>query len=526
MVTEDTIAPKKRGKRSKKWHRLRLTVQILVMLFFLYLLLGTTQQLSTFLPPDFFFRLDPLAGISAMLASRTWIAPMALGFITLAITIAFGRTWCSWLCPMGSVLDWVPSRRVRKNNLDKLDIPFFWRQVKYFLLFVILVAALFGSLTLMFLDPITLLFRSIASAILPGLSLVIEGAEALLYGIAPLRSAVEWFDGLVRGWLVTGQDFFWPNILILFVFVVVLALSAIRSRFWCRYLCPLGGLLALFSRLALVRHKVDEAKCVSCKRCAVFCHTGAIDPEKKFAASAAECTTCMECVGMCPTKAISFSGQLGLAPGQRYDPSRRQFLATLSLAVVGAALLRFIPVFSGKKSQAIRPPGTGEEQLLSQCIRCGECVKVCPTGSIQPVLSTEGWENLWTPALMMRRGYCDYSCNSCGQVCPTGAIPKLTLAQKRNTVLGKAVIDQDRCIPWSERLECGVCEEVCPVPRKAITLRGGGGGKGQKAATLRPEVVQDLCIGCGICETQCPVAGMAAIRVYPVGYDPSITPIH
>ena len=527
MVTEDTtIKPRKRGKRSKKWHRLRLTVQVLILLFFLYLLLGTTQQLSTILPPDFFFHLDPLAGISAILASRTWIAPMALGIITLALTVAFGRVWCSWVCPMGSILDWVPSHRVRKDKLAKLDIPSYWRQVKYFLLFVILVAALFGSLTLIFLDPITLLFRSIASAVLPGLSLIIEGAETLFYGIAPLRPAVEWFDGLVRGWLVTGQDFFWPNILILFVFVVVLVLNAIRSRFWCRYLCPLGGLLALVSRLARVRHKVDEAKCVSCKCCAVFCHTGAIDPEKKFAASAAECTTCMECVGICPTKAISFSGQSGLAPSQRYDPSRRQFLASLGLAVVGAALLRFIPVFGGKKSQAvIRPPGTSEEQLLNQCIRCGECVKVCPTGSIQPISSTEGWENLWTPALMMRKGYCDYSCNSCGQVCPTDAIPKLALEQKRRTVLGRAVIDQNICIPWAEGLECGVCEEVCPIPGKAITLKGGGGGKGQRAATRRPEVVESSCIGCGICETQCPVAGVSAIRVYPVGYDPGIKPI-
>src|SRR4030042_4497758 len=133
MVTEDTTPkPKKRGKRSKKWHRLRLTVQVLVLLFFLYLLLGTTQQLSTILPPDFFFHLDPLAGISAILASRTWIAPMALGIITLALTVAFGRVWCSWGMPMGSILDWVPSHRVRQDKRDKLDIPSYWRQVKYF----------------------------------------------------------------------------------------------------------------------------------------------------------------------------------------------------------------------------------------------------------------------------------------------------------------------------------------------------------------------------------------------------------
>jgi len=81
----------------------------------------------------------------------------------------------------------------------------------------------------------------------------------------------------------------------------------------------------------------------------------------------------------------------------------------------------------------------------------------------------------------MRSGYCDYSCNACGQVCPTDAIPALTLEQKRHTIVGKAVIDRDRCIPWADGLECGVCEEVCPIASKAITLRGGGGGKGQKS---------------------------------------------
>jgi polyferredoxin len=483
-----------------------------VLLLFLYLLLGTTQQFSTFLPPDFFFHIDPLTGISSMLASRSWIAPMALGFIVLLLAIFVGRIWCSWLCPLGSILDWIPSRRVRRKNLD---IPWYWRHAKYFLLFAILIAALFGSLTLVFLDPITLLFRSITSVVLPVVNFLITGLETVLYNIDLLKPAVEWFDGLVRGILLTEQSFFWPNLLIGLLFVVVLALNAIRSRFWCRYLCPLGGLLALLSRVARLRHKVDEDKCISCGRCALICHTGAIDPEKKFAASSAECTTCLECVETCPTKAISFSGQPGLAAGQRYDPSRRQFLVFLGVAAVGAALLRFIPAVGDKKTQLLRPPGSNEERLLNQCIRCGECVRVCPTSVIQPSPSLGSWQNVWTPELIMRRGYCDYSCNSCGQICPTGAIPELSLEKKRQTVIGKAVINRSKCIPWAEGRECIVCEEMCPVPSKAIRLSGGGRGAGQ-GGVRRPRVVTDLCIGCGICETQCPVQGEAAIRVYPI----------
>ena len=73
------------------------------------------------------------------------------------------------------------------------------------------------------------------------------------------------------------------------------------------------------------------------------------------------------------------------------------------------------------------------EALL--CIRCGACVKVCPTNVLQPA-SSMGLEGAWTPVLVPRLGYCDYSCNACGQVCPTGAIPALTLEEKRTRVLG------------------------------------------------------------------------------------------
>jgi MauM/NapG family ferredoxin protein len=184
------------------------------------------------------------------------------------------------------------------------------------------------------------------------------------------------------------------------------------------------------------------------------------------------------------------------------------------LAAVGAAAVKFIPLLGNRVLKTIRPPGTTEKKILSECIRCGECVKICPTGVIQPGISGP-FDGFWTPVLEMRRGYCDYSCNSCGQACPTDAIGALTLEHKRQTVIGVARIDKQRCIPWAEGKECIVCEEMCPVPGKAIDIRGGGKGKGSEGVQ-RPVVIEDRCIGCGICEYQCPVQGEAAIRVFPV----------
>ena len=504
-MATDTVSRKKKSS-SKKWVWTRRIVQTLFLLIFLYLLIITVQGVTGRQPNDLFFFLDPLNGITSMLASRTWIAPMSLGIITIVLAVAVGRAWCGWVCPMGTILDWTPSRRNRKNP----EISPVWSQGKYFLLFAVIIGAALGGLALNFLDPITLLFRTIASGILPGLNWAIEGTESWLYGFQALRPAVDWVDGALRGWLLNSQPFYLPSIAILIFFAAVLGLNAVRSRFWCRYLCPLGALLALISKVSFIRHRVDAEKCISCRKCSTLCPTGAISPEKNFNADVSECTVCLSCVDGCPTGAISFGQKT--QPAYIQDRARRGFLYSLGAAVVMAAFIRFFPTLAKTNKTQVRPPGSSEESLYSQCIRCGECIKVCPTGVIQPSPEA-GDTKLWTPVLKTRPAYCDYSCNSCGIICPTGAIAELSLDEKRKTVIGIARIDQSRCITWAEGRDCIVCEEMCPIPEKAIVLGGQGRGAG---AGRHPHVIEDLCIGCGICEHQCPVAGEAAIRVYPV----------
>jgi formate hydrogenlyase subunit 6/NADH:ubiquinone oxidoreductase subunit I len=113
-------------------------------------------------------------------------------------------------------------------------------------------------------------------------------------------------------------------------------------------------------------------------------------------------------------------------------------------------------------------------------------------------------------------GHCDYDCTACGQVCPTDAIPVLALETKREVVIGQAYIDEKRCLPWADGRTCLVCEEMCPLPKKAIQLEDVvvESEDGQKTEVRRPHVVRKHCIGCGICENRCPLPGEAAIRVY------------
>lgn len=170
---------------------------------------------------------------------------------------------------------------------------------------------------------------------------------------------------------------------------------------------------------------------------------------------------------------------------------------------------------AGPGSAVIRPPAALEEsRFVDRCVRCGNCMKVCITNGLQPVLFQSGLAGLWTPELVPEIGYCEYDCTLCGRTCPTGAIRKLTHDEKRRTRLGLARIDESICIPWANGTECLVCQEHCPIPQKAIKIEWG---QAQHGAVRRPSVDASLCVGCGICQNKCPVRPARAIRVRPTG---------
>src|SRR5678809_1164218 len=99
-------------------------------------------------------------------------------------------------------------------------------------------------------------------------------------------------------------------------------------------------------------------------------------------------------------------------------------------AVIPAARIADV-IDTNYDHRVIRPPGSVEErEFLERCIRCAECMKVCPNNALHPAFFEAGVEGLWTPILIPRIGYCEFSCVLCGQVCPTGAIQKITEDQK------------------------------------------------------------------------------------------------
>jgi polyferredoxin len=492
--------------------RIRQATQIASFGLFMLLFVWAVYLGRSPLPSDLFYRFDPLIAATAMLAGRVIKAGLLYSLITLATAVLFGRAWCGWICPFGSLLEWFSPKSV------KVKVPERWRVVKFLLFFFLIFAAILGNQSGVFLDPISMLTRTMTSVLWPGLRFLVYGLESFLYQFDILWPALDALNANLLLPLFQGiESVFIASLPVFLIFAAVVALNRIAERFWCRYLCPLGGYLGLVSRLAVVRREVT-ADCISCDRCSRICPTGTIDAEKEYASDPAECTVCYDCAAECPVDAIIFKNHapvLKAAQAQEYDPERRQVLLAAVGAFGGVALAGIEPVRRREPERLIRPPGATLTDFTAVCMRCGECVRVCSTQGLQPSLIEGGWQNIFTPRLVPRLGYCSYNCDACIRTCPTGAIPPISKETKQITPIGLASINTDRCLPWAYNTLCSVCEEMCPLPEKAIILEEIQiqANTGQPATIFRPYVLRDLCIGCGICEYHCPVGGEAAIQV-------------
>ena len=506
----------------------RRAVQTACLLLFVVLFYAT--RLTEGVPPSpslkLFFDLDPLVAIGTWLAAHSLPTFPWLALLTVMATILLGRVFCGWVCPLGAVHNaatWL--RKYVRKTPPARDNWTRWQRGKYYLLIALLLMAALGAHWIGVLDPISLLFRATSTTLYPGVQYAVDDAATDVYESDPhlgplhLKSVTEPVYRFMRDSVFkrNGQGFD-GGALILLLFAAIVLLNFHKSRFWCRYVCPLGGLLGLCSPRPVMR-LVNAQGCTGCGVCAIRCPAAA-NPDKPGDWRPTECFACYNCVAACNRGAIDFKfrSPLPTPSSAKLDLSKRAMLSAGIGGVTGLIAFRLSPQAQGHTFNPvlIRPPGARDERaFLQRCLQCGVCMKACPTNGLQPTLFEAGLEGIWTPMLTARIGYCEYNCNLCGQVCPTQAIQPLPIEEKRKFKLGLAAFDTGRCLPYAYDRECMVCEEHCPTPKKAIYFlpREVTARNGDSITLKQPHVDPDLCIGCGICENVCVFKDQAAVRV-------------
>lgn len=188
-----------------------------------------------------------------------------------------------------------------------------------------------------------------------------------------------------------------------------------------------------------------------------------------------------------------------------------------ALIIAGSRLLRWgtgsphtlQPRVDEQAEFSFRPPGAlPESEFLARCIHCYLCQDVCPVACI--LMKSDQASDRHTPYIIPRWKACTL-CLECCEVCPTGALQPL--AKKDDVRMGVAVVDESICVSHLRTGACGACFTACPLRGAAIT----------QGLYNAPYVHAEACTGCGLCEEVC-IVPYRAIRVFPLGRVPSTTP--
>ena len=429
-------------------------------------------------------------------------ALMSLSIITLvalaALTLLFGRIYCSVICPLGILQDVFNWMSKKFNKKKKYGFKPESKIARYGILAALIIAWICGfSVMVSLVEPYSA-FGRIATQVLKPLYMLGNNLLAL---ISEKTGSYLFYHNAV---MIRSMASFVTALITLLLIAVI---SFMRGRTWCNVICPVGTILGLLSRFSLFKVRIDTGKCNHCTACSRKCKSYCID-SKNQQIDYSRCVDCFDCLDTCKQKALYYGlkKEPSPAPVKRpqndapVDASRRDFLKS-SLAVAAVAPQVAMAKKSGialfQPTPASPPGSLSHKNLMQHCTACHLCISKCPSKVLKPATMEYGLAGFMQPVMKFDQGFCNYNCTVCSDVCPAGAIKHVTLEEKHQIQPGHVVFRTDVCVVHNKRTSCGACAEHCPT--QAVHMVPWEDG------LTHPEISTELCLGCGGCEFICPV---------------------
>ena len=436
-------------------------------------------------------------------------AVMALNVVVvvalIALTLVFGRIYCSVICPLGVFQDLLARLR-RKKNKYSYSKEVKWLRYPVLAVFVLAGVAGIGSL-FQLLAPYSAYGRIATMIFQP----IWKLGNNLLAMMAERMDSYAFYT--IDTWMRSL-----PVLIIAAVTLVVLAVLAWRGgRTYCNTICPVGTILSFFARFSWLKIRFDEEKCKNCSLCSKNCKAACID-FKTHTVDYSRCVACGNCIDSCKFDALKYSSSMQTKKNVSVDASKRSFLLASALVSTAAMAQKKEKLMDGgladiedkvapQRQTPLTPPGSLSFQNLStRCTGCQLCVSECPNQVLRP---SGDLMHLMQPTMSYEHGYCRPECTRCSEVCPAGAIKKIDQDEKTSIQIGHAVWIKKNCVVLTDEVECGNCARHCPSGAIEMVPLDHDNEDSPKV----PAINEAACIGCGACEYVCPSRPLSAIYV-------------
>ena len=437
-------------------------------------------------------------------------AVMALNVVVvvvlIALTLVFGRIYCSIICPLGVLQD-ILARLHRKKNKYAYSKEVRWLRYPVLVLFIIALVAgvgvffqllapysAYGRIATMIFQPLWMMANNV-------LGTIAERADSYAFYTVDV-----WMKSL-------------PVLVIAAVTLVLLFVLAWRGgRTYCNTVCPVGTILSFFARFSWLKIHFDTDKCKNCSLCSKNCKAACID-FKTHTVDYSRCVVCGNCIDACKFGALKYdNSRLHAKANAPIDDSKRSFLLASALVSTAALAQKKEKLMDGgiaeledkvapERQMPLTPPGSlSFDHFAQHCTGCQLCVSECPNNVLRP---SSDLMHLMLPEMSYERGHCRPECTRCSEVCPAGAIKKIDKDEKTTIQIGHAVWIKKNCVPITDEVECGNCARHCPTGAIEMILLD----ENDENSPSVPSINEAACIGCGACEYVCPSRPFSAIYV-------------